>query len=167
MRQVVIYAGEDGYWVAECPSLPGCVSQGRTKEEAIANIREAIAAHIHALEEDYLPVTEDKLDVKPSSELLDTITRLLVQEFAPEQIYLFGSHAWGEPTPDSDFDILVIVSESDQRPIDRAIRARRRLRDVPAAIDVLVKTRAEVERYRHVRASLMAAITERGKVLYG
>src|SRR5213595_802612 len=42
MRQVVIYPGEDGYWVAECPSLPGCVSQGKTKEEAIANIKEAI-----------------------------------------------------------------------------------------------------------------------------
>ncbi len=34
MRQVVIYPGEDGYWVAECPSLPGCISQGKTKEEA-------------------------------------------------------------------------------------------------------------------------------------
>jgi predicted RNase H-like HicB family nuclease len=42
MRQVVIYPGENGYWVAECPSLPGCNSQGRTKEEAVANIREAI-----------------------------------------------------------------------------------------------------------------------------
>ena len=33
MRQVTIYPGEDGYWVAECPSLPGCISQGRTKGE--------------------------------------------------------------------------------------------------------------------------------------
>ena len=41
MRQVIIYPGEDGYWVAECPSLPGCVSQGKSKEEVIANIREA------------------------------------------------------------------------------------------------------------------------------
>jgi predicted RNase H-like HicB family nuclease len=62
MRQVVIYAGEDGYWVAECPSLPGCISQGRTREEAIANIREAIAAYVAALKEDNLPVPEDKLD---------------------------------------------------------------------------------------------------------
>jgi hypothetical protein len=44
MRQVVLYPGEDGYWVAECPSLPGCVTQGKTKEEAVANVREAIAA---------------------------------------------------------------------------------------------------------------------------
>lgn len=49
MRQVMIYPVEDGYWVAECPSLPGCVSQGRTKDEAIVNIREAITAYIHAL----------------------------------------------------------------------------------------------------------------------
>ncbi len=56
MRQVVIYPGEDGYWVAECPSLPGCVSQGRSKEEAVANIREAVVAYIETLEEDKLPV---------------------------------------------------------------------------------------------------------------
>lgn len=54
MRQVVIYPGENGYWVAECPSLPGCITQGRTKEEAIVNIREAIQAYIEALEEDGL-----------------------------------------------------------------------------------------------------------------
>jgi predicted RNase H-like HicB family nuclease len=41
MRQVIIYPGEDGYWVAECPSLPGCISQGMSKEEAIVNIKEA------------------------------------------------------------------------------------------------------------------------------
>ena len=42
MRQVIIYYGEDRYWAAECPSLPGCISQGKTREEAITNIREAI-----------------------------------------------------------------------------------------------------------------------------
>ena len=50
MRQVIIYPGEDGYWVAECPSLPPCISQGRTKEEAIANIKEAIQLYIEVLE---------------------------------------------------------------------------------------------------------------------
>jgi predicted RNase H-like HicB family nuclease len=62
MRQVVIYPGEDGYWVAECPSLPGCISQGRTKGEAIVNIREAIQAYIEALEEDGLAVPEDRFE---------------------------------------------------------------------------------------------------------
>jgi len=48
MRQVIIYPGEDGYWVAECPSLPGCISQGETKEIAIKNIKEAIEGYIKA-----------------------------------------------------------------------------------------------------------------------
>lgn len=63
MRQVVIYPGEDGYWVAECPSLPGCVSQGKTKEEAIQNIKEAISCYVHALEEDNLPIPSEKFEV--------------------------------------------------------------------------------------------------------
>ena len=54
MRQVFLYPGEDGYWVVECPSLPGCISQGRTRAEALANIRERLmlfykqAAHLDA-----------------------------------------------------------------------------------------------------------------------
>ena len=62
MRQVIIYPGEDGYWVAECPSLPGCISQGKTKEEAIANIKEAIAGYVEALEHDGLPVLEERFE---------------------------------------------------------------------------------------------------------
>jgi predicted RNase H-like HicB family nuclease len=42
MRQVILTPGEDGYWVAEVPSLPGCISQGKTREEALINIKEAI-----------------------------------------------------------------------------------------------------------------------------
>ena len=62
MRQVILYPGEDGYWIAECPSLPGCISQGKTKEEAISNIKEAIRGYIAALEEDHLPVPEDRFE---------------------------------------------------------------------------------------------------------
>lgn len=57
MRQVIIHPGEDDYWVVECPSLPGCISQGKTKEEAIVNIREAIQGFIAALEEDGIPAS--------------------------------------------------------------------------------------------------------------
>lgn len=59
MRQVIVYSGEDGYFVAECPSLPGCISEGQTREEAVSNIKEAIHAYIAALEEDGLPVPEE------------------------------------------------------------------------------------------------------------
>ena len=62
MRQILIYPGEDGYWVAECPSLPGCVSQGVSREEAIRNVKEAIEGYVLALEEDGLPVPEDRFE---------------------------------------------------------------------------------------------------------
>ena len=62
MRQVIIHPGEDGYWVAECPSLPGCISQGKTKEEVIANIKEAIHGYIAALEEGNFQISEEHFD---------------------------------------------------------------------------------------------------------
>ena len=62
MRQIVISRGEDGQWVAECPSLPGCITQGRTREEAIANARDAVEQYIAALEEDRLPVPPETFD---------------------------------------------------------------------------------------------------------
>lgn len=42
MRQAVIYQDEDGIWVAEVPSLPGCISQGKTRDEALRNVAEAV-----------------------------------------------------------------------------------------------------------------------------
>jgi len=62
MRQVVLFPGEDGYWVAECPSLPGCISQGKSREEAISNIREAINGYVRALEEDKLSVPKERFE---------------------------------------------------------------------------------------------------------
>lgn len=62
MRQVIVYPGEDGFWVAECPTLPGCVSQGKSREERVANIRDAIRGFIAALVEDGLPVPEERFE---------------------------------------------------------------------------------------------------------
>ncbi len=62
MRQVIMYKDSDGYWVVECPSLKGCVSQGKTKEEAVSNIKEAIAGYVAALEEDGLPIPEENFE---------------------------------------------------------------------------------------------------------
>ena len=56
MRQVILYPGEDGWWVAECPSLPGCISQGKTREEAQVNIKEAIEGYLESLKKHNEPV---------------------------------------------------------------------------------------------------------------
>ncbi len=61
-----MYKDEDDYWVVECPSLKGCISQGKTKKEALSNIKEAISGYIAALEEDGLPVPTDNFEAKHS-----------------------------------------------------------------------------------------------------
>ena len=60
-RHVIIYKGEDGYWVVECPSLPGCISQGKTKKEALANIQEAIEAYIESMRKHGETVPSDRM----------------------------------------------------------------------------------------------------------
>lgn len=62
MRQVILYPGVDGFWIAECPSLAGCISQGESRQAAIESIKEAIESYVEALEDDDLPVPEDKFE---------------------------------------------------------------------------------------------------------
>jgi predicted RNase H-like HicB family nuclease len=65
MRQVVIYPDqEDGGWVAEVPSLPGCISQGDTREDVIENIRDAIQTWIEGAQSVGMTVPEETFDVQ-------------------------------------------------------------------------------------------------------
>ncbi|MCW5553869.1 MAG: nucleotidyltransferase domain-containing protein [Verrucomicrobiae bacterium] len=98
--------------------------------------------------------------------LLETAVERLKAEFQPEEIYLFGSHAWGTPTEDSDVDFMVIVPSSEERPIRRMQRGHRCLRGIGFAKDILVSTRAEFDRYRHLKAALSHKISKEGKRLY-
>lgn len=65
--RVLIEPDEDGVFVAECPSLPGCISQGRTRDEAVTNIRDAIQGYLASLakhnEAPPLPITEEVIEV--------------------------------------------------------------------------------------------------------
>jgi predicted RNase H-like HicB family nuclease len=54
---ITIDRDEDGVWITECPSIPGCVSQGATKDEAVENIKEAIALCLEVRAEKGLPLT--------------------------------------------------------------------------------------------------------------
>jgi len=62
-RRVLLYPGEDGYVVADVPSLPGCISQGKTREEALDNVREAISLHIEVLRERGESVPDDRVEM--------------------------------------------------------------------------------------------------------
>jgi predicted RNase H-like HicB family nuclease len=61
---VIIDRDEDGIWVVECPSIPGCVSQGQTKDEALENIRDAIYQCLQVRAERGLPLTIETLQVE-------------------------------------------------------------------------------------------------------
>ena len=102
-----------------------------------------------------------------SHDLLQTVTQRLVAEFQPEQVWLFGSHAWGTPHEGSDVDLLVVVPQSDEPPIRRAQRAHRCLRGFRMPKDVLVETRHEVDLVKELNTSLENAILTRGRKLYG
>ena len=65
MFHVTLERAEDGWIVAECPALPGCVSQGRDEEEALANIKEAIAAWLWAEDQKAIAALERKPDQPP------------------------------------------------------------------------------------------------------
>lgn len=61
---ITLEPGEDGWWVAECPSIPGCISQGKTRDEATGNIREAIAGCLEVRAERGMPLTVETRQVE-------------------------------------------------------------------------------------------------------
>jgi predicted nucleotidyltransferase len=98
--------------------------------------------------------------------ILVEMTDRLVNEFDPDKVILFGSHAWGKPTEFSDIDLYVIVPDSEERPLARLRRALACLEGMRVAKDVLVRTRTETEKYRQVIASLESQVLDKGRVLY-
>ena len=97
---------------------------------------------------------------------LAEVVRRLVKAYAPERIYLFGSLARGENSPDSDYDLMVIVP--DEAPPERA-RSRlayQALRGTGVAADILVWTRSRFQRRAHVVASLPATVLREGTLLH-
>ena len=99
--------------------------------------------------------------------LLLQATQRLVAEFQPDEVWLYGSHAWGTPHDDSDVDLLVVVPHSDESPIRRSQRAHRSLRGLRMPKDVLVETRQEVNRVKELKTSLENDILSRGRKIYG
>jgi uncharacterized protein len=90
----------------------------------------------------------------------------LIDAYQPERIYLFGSKARGDAGPDSDFDLLVVVSDTAPADRKRSRLAYERLWGTGTATDVLVWTRERFDSRAHLRASLPGTILREGKLLY-
>ena len=104
--------------------------------------------------------------------LLEEVVRRLVAALQPERIYLYGSHAYGQPHKDSDVDLLIVVT--DKKPHRtaptpthrRAVEAYRALRGLFIPAEIKVVTKSEFERRSRWISSIEKVVEEKGKVLY-
>jgi predicted nucleotidyltransferase len=92
------------------------------------------------------------------------LCRRIAERFQPEKVILFGSHAYGQPTPESDVDLLVVMN-FEGSPIQQAIKISREL-GLVTPLDLLVRTPAQVRERLRIEDPFMREIIERGKVLY-
>ena len=92
------------------------------------------------------------------------VCRAIVDRFKPERIVLFGSHAWGRPTEDSDVDLLVLLPHNG-RSLDKSVEIRLAVRP-PFPMDMLVRTPQKVRQRLAMGDTFMRDILSRGKVLY-
>jgi predicted nucleotidyltransferase len=103
-------------------------------------------------------------DTGPTAEVVEEVVRRVVQVASPEKIILFGSAARGEAGRESDVDLLVVKAGAD--PLDVARRIYRHLFGAGAAVDVVVVTPEDVDRYRDNPALVIKHALTEGKVVY-
>lgn len=96
---------------------------------------------------------------------IDSVVRQIVEKFHPQKIILFGSYAYGEPQPESDVDILVVM-ETDLKESKQARQIYRSLERDLFGLDILVRTPGNLEKRIRLGDSFLQEITSRGKVLY-
>ena len=97
---------------------------------------------------------------------LAEVVQRLIDVYAPERIYLFGSTARGESDVDSDLDVMVVVPDGTPDHLRSAGRAYEALWGVGVAVDVLVWTRSAFDERLHLNASLPATIVREGRLLH-
>lgn len=98
-------------------------------------------------------------------ELIADMTDRIVRDFHPLRIILFGSHARGDATADSDVDLLVVLPEAPNKR-QAAIEIRRALRDLPVSKDIVVTTPDEIARRGDLIGPVLRPALREGKVLY-
>ena len=100
------------------------------------------------------------------SVLLEEAVRRIVTALQPERIYLYGSHAYGQPHEDSDIDLLVVVTQPTLSTHRSAVEAYRALRGLFLPAEIKVVTKTEFERRSRWLSSIEKVVGEKGRVLY-
>lgn len=97
---------------------------------------------------------------------LSEVVQRLVDVYAPERMYLFGSAARGDTNIDSDLDVMVVVPDDTPASLRSAGRAYEALWGIGVAVDVLVWTRSAFDERLHLNASLPSTIIREGRLLH-
>ncbi len=97
---------------------------------------------------------------------LREIVDRLVTALQPRAIYLFGSHAYGTPTPHSDVDVLVVVPDGAPSGVALAKRGYPCVYDLGVPVELHFVTESRFERYRDVTGSLSREVARRGRLLF-
>jgi predicted nucleotidyltransferase len=92
------------------------------------------------------------------------LCKRIAEAYHPEKIVLFGSHAYGEPTPESDVDLLIVM-DYEGRPIEQMLKIQSEL-DIVTPVDLLVRTPKEVDERLQDGDMFIVDIMRRGKVMY-
>jgi len=92
------------------------------------------------------------------------LCKRIAEAYQPEKIILFGSHAYGKPTPESDVDLLIVM-DYEGRPIEQILKIRREL-DIVTPVDLLVRTPEDVKKRVKEGDMFMRLVVERGKIMY-
>ena len=100
-----------------------------------------------------------------TQEQINEITKRIVKNFKTKKIILFGSYANGNPTEDSDLDLL-IVKDSNLSSRFQNRKVRQILFDMKVSVDVIVKTVKEFETYKDIIGTIIYPATHFGKVIY-
>ena len=99
-------------------------------------------------------------------EVVEDILNRLIRLYNPRLVYLFGSHAWGQPEQDSDLDICVILSESNQSQAERIRSGLRTLKGIHVPVDILVLTQNEIAGHIDHPSTLIYKVLHKGIKLY-
>jgi predicted nucleotidyltransferase len=97
---------------------------------------------------------------------IHAIAKHIAEKFNPEQIILFGSHAYGKPDAWSDVDLLVVMDTPEGEELEKSLEIRRSLPSLTFGLDVVVRSRKVIERRKKLGDWFLVDVTEKGKVLY-
>lgn len=108
------------------------------------------------------------MDMNKARQMIEEVLEKIITAYTPQKVILFGSYAYGHPAEESDLDLL-IIKDTDKRPIERWVELKRLLRDHnrTTSVSPFVYTPRELEERLALKDFFIQEILEKGEVLYG